>query len=107
MKDGAFDWLHLLDLLNQEGKIRFDAQYWRVNVDPWERYTLSVKGSSAYRLRADQSGYSNLYFTGDWIDNGVNVGCIEASVIAGMRAASAISGKEIKVIGDNALYQLA
>ncbi len=101
-----FNWEELLDLLQKKGELRFDSQYWRVNVDPWERYTLSVAGSSAHRLRADQSGYKNLYFTGDWTDNGVNVGCIEATIISGMRCAAAISGKQIKVIGDNSLYQL-
>jgi uncharacterized protein with NAD-binding domain and iron-sulfur cluster len=106
LQNGQFDWDELVDLLQKKGEARFESQYWRVNVDPWERYTLSVKGTSAHRLRADQSGFSNLFFTGDWIDNGVNVGCIEATVISGMRAAAAISGKNIPVIGDNGLYQL-
>jgi uncharacterized protein with NAD-binding domain and iron-sulfur cluster len=77
-----------------------------VNVDPCERYTLSIRGSSAYRLRADETGYDNLFFAGDWTDNGLNIGCIEACVISGMRAAAAISGKKISVIGDNGLYKM-
>lgn len=105
-QDGQFEWSDLLDFSKASGKERFSAQYWRVNVDPWERYTLSTKGSSAYRMRVDESGYSNLYFTGDWTDNGVNAGCIEACVVAGMRCAAAITGKDIPVIGDNGLFQM-
>ena len=101
-----FDWNDLYDPAGREGEDRFDAQYWLVNVDPSERYTLSVRGSSNYRLRADESGYQNVFFAGDWTDNGLNVGCIEACVISGMRAAAAISGEKIKIAGDNGIYQM-
>ncbi|GAA4416146.1 NAD(P)-binding protein [Nibrella viscosa] len=103
---GQFAWTDLLDFGKGVGPERFNAQYWRVNVDPWERYTLSTKGSSAYRMRVDESGYSNLFFTGDWTDNGVNAGCIEACVVSGIRCATAITGTDIPVIGDNGLFQM-
>lgn len=106
MKDGKFDWSVLYDPENREGEARMESQYVLVNVDPAERYTLSVRGSSDYRLRADESGYENLFFAGDWTDNGLNIGCIETCVISGMRAAAAISGKDIPVVGDNGLYQM-
>jgi uncharacterized protein with NAD-binding domain and iron-sulfur cluster len=67
-------------------------QFLRVNIDPSERYVLSVPGSTAYRLKAGESGFDNLYLAGDWIDNGINAGCVEAAVISGMLAANAISG---------------
>src|SRR5439155_17607110 len=86
--NGSFQWDDLYDPKGRKGEDRFDAQYWHVNVDPWERYTLSLIGSSAYRLGADESGYRNLFFTGDWTNNGLNVGCIEACVISGMRCAA-------------------
>jgi uncharacterized protein with NAD-binding domain and iron-sulfur cluster len=71
---------------------RFDAQYWRANVDPSERYVLSVPGSDKYRMRTDATGYANLYLAGDWIDCGFNAGCVEAATMAGLLASSAISG---------------
>jgi hypothetical protein len=36
---------------------RFDSQYWRANVDPSERYVMSVVNSTQYRLATDQSGF--------------------------------------------------
>lgn len=71
---------------------RFEAQYVRANLDPSERYVLSVQGSTQYRLKANESGYSNLVLTGDWIRNGFNAGCIEATTMSGMQASNVISG---------------
>ena len=34
------------------GAARFDSQFWRANVDPSERYVLSLPGTSQYRLDA-------------------------------------------------------
>jgi uncharacterized protein with NAD-binding domain and iron-sulfur cluster len=65
-------------------------QYYRANVDPWQRYTLSAPGSAKHRLRADQSGYRNLFLAGDWIDFGMNVGYIEGALLSGIQAAQAI-----------------
>jgi len=69
------------------------SQFVRVNVDPSDRYVLCVPGSDHHRLRADESGFDNLYLAGDWTDNGVNAGCIEAAVISGLQAANAIMGR--------------
>jgi uncharacterized protein with NAD-binding domain and iron-sulfur cluster len=69
---------------------RFEAQYLRVNINPSDRYVLSVAGSVSARLRADESGVDNLYLAGDWVRTGINAGCIEASVMAGRAAAAAI-----------------
>lgn len=66
--------------------------YLRGNVNPCDRYVLSVAGSTEYRLRPDESGFSNLTLTGDYVRNGWNAGCVEATVMAGMLAANAISG---------------
>lgn len=70
----------------------FDAQFFRANIDPSERYVLSLKGTTEYRLGADESGFDNLILTGDWTRNGFNAGCIEATTMAGMRAANALCG---------------
>ena len=89
---GGFKWDWLVDLKAGQGEQRFASQYWRANVDPSERYVLSVVGSSAHRLDTDGSGFSNLYLTGDWIRTGLNAGCVEAATMAGMQAARAICG---------------
>jgi uncharacterized protein with NAD-binding domain and iron-sulfur cluster len=91
-KPGEFDWNTLVDLDGGTGVQRFDSQYWRANVDPSERYVLSVVGSTAYRLNTDGSGFSNLYLAGDWVKTGINAGCVEAGVMSGMLASRAISG---------------
>lgn len=65
-------------------------QYVRANVDPWQRYTLSVPGSARARLRADGSGYANLWLAGDWIDFGMNVGYIEGALRSGLQAGEAL-----------------
>ena len=63
------------------------------NVDPSDRYVQCAPGSDAHRLRADESGYDNLFLAGDWTDNGLNAGCIEAAVLSGLRAANAVLGR--------------
>ncbi|KQQ40232.1 acetoacetate decarboxylase [Duganella sp. Leaf126] len=97
---GAFPWQWLVDASGATGVQRFDAQYWRANVDPSERYVMSVVGSTRYRLRTDQSGFSNLFLTGDWIKTGINAGCVEAAVMAGMQASRAISGYPQTIAGE-------
>jgi uncharacterized protein with NAD-binding domain and iron-sulfur cluster len=92
--DGEFRW----DLLCGNGsdsavasaQARFDSQYWRANTDPSDRYVQSLPGSDPYRLRADGSGFDNLFLAGDWIDSGLNAGCIEAATLSGLQAANAI-----------------
>jgi uncharacterized protein with NAD-binding domain and iron-sulfur cluster len=71
----------------------FDSQYWTANVDPSDRYVLSVPGSDRYRLRSDESGFDNLVLAGDWTDSGMNAGCIEAAVLSGLQAANAVRGR--------------
>ena len=66
--------------------------YRRGNVTPSDRYVLSVAGSTEHRLRPDESGFAHLTLTGDYTRNGWNAGCVEATVMAGMLAAHAISG---------------
>jgi uncharacterized protein with NAD-binding domain and iron-sulfur cluster len=70
-------------------------RFCRANIDPSERYVMSLAGSAAYRLRADQSGFENLVITGDWIRNGYNAGCIEASTWSGIQAANTILGRPL------------
>lgn len=97
---GAFPWQWLVDAKEATGPARFDSQYWRANVDPSERYVMSVVGSTLYRLASDQSGFSNLYLTGDWLKTGLNAGCVEAAVMAGMQASRAMTGYPVVIQGE-------
>jgi uncharacterized protein with NAD-binding domain and iron-sulfur cluster len=75
------------------GPERFDTQYWTANTDPSDRYVQSLPGTDAYRLRADRSGYANLFLAGDWTDCGINAGCIEAAAVSGLQAANGVLGR--------------
>ncbi len=97
--EGSFDWSALFDPSGGNGPARLLSQYRRVNIDPTERYVLSLPGTSRYRLRAGESGYKNLFLAGDWVKTSINAGCVEAAVMAGMDAASALSGVRIPVVG--------
>jgi uncharacterized protein with NAD-binding domain and iron-sulfur cluster len=95
-----FMWELLVDLQDQRGPARLGSQYTRVNIDPTERYVLSVPGSTAYRLQANQLPFSNLVLAGDWTYNGLNAGCVEAAVMAGMFASRAICGVPSWIVGE-------
>jgi len=83
------------------GESRLESQYWRANVDPSDRYVQSLPGTDHLRLRSDDSGFANMALAGDWTDNGLNAGCIEAAVLSGLKAANAVIGQDAKtgVIG--------
>ena len=86
----GFDWDALFDAGNAEGESRLDAQYLRANIDPSERYVLSIAGSGHTRMDAGDSGFDNLVLTGDWTRTSWNAGCIEACALAGENAARAV-----------------
>jgi uncharacterized protein with NAD-binding domain and iron-sulfur cluster len=96
--DGRFRW----DLLvvpgvderprsGDAGRDRFRSQFWTANVSPTERYTLSLPGSTAYRISPLDRTYDNLTVAGDWTACGFNAGCVEAAVMSGRLAAHALS----------------
>jgi uncharacterized protein with NAD-binding domain and iron-sulfur cluster len=96
--DGGFRW----DLLASEdrgkktkmdgsGECRFDTQYWTANVNPTDRYVLSLPGSIGYRLSPLDMTFDNLTIAGDWTASGLDSGCIESAVMSGLLAAHAIS----------------
>lgn len=97
----GFPWHWLVDPQHADGVARMDRQYWRANVDPSERYVLSVAGSSASRLASDGFGLDNLFLAGDWLRTGLDSGCVEAAVMGGMQASRAISGYPERIPGDN------
>ena len=95
-KNGNFKWEILTDPENRTGTDRLDAQYICVNIDPSDLYTQILTNTSKYRIRTDGTGFDNIYFTGDWIQNGLNIG-IEIAVTAGLLTSKAISGYPKKV----------
>jgi uncharacterized protein with NAD-binding domain and iron-sulfur cluster len=96
----GLDWNVLVDPAAKQGAARFDTQFWRANIDPTERYALSLTGTTKYRLRADQSGFSNLVLAGDWTYNGINLGCVEAAAISGLQASRALCGYPKQIVGE-------
>ena len=70
---------------------RFDTQYWTANVNPTDRYVLSLPGSIAYRMSPLDMTFDNLTIAGDWTASGLDSGCIESAVMSGLLAAHAIS----------------
>jgi uncharacterized protein with NAD-binding domain and iron-sulfur cluster len=97
--DGGLDW-RLLHGTTVGLSGRLAEQYLRANVDVSELYTQSRAASVRFRIRADQSGFGRLWLAGDWTDNSLNIGSIEACAISGLQAARAISGAAIDIIGE-------
>ncbi len=79
----------------KESGMKVVSKFLRANIDPTERYVLSVAGSTKYRLRANESGLGNVVLAGDWTHNGFNAGCVEAAAMSGIQAANAIEGKPL------------
>ena len=97
--DGGFRWDLLVPAQPKPGRARaatdpkaFDSQYWTANVNPSDRYVLSLPGSPAYRLSPLDRSFDNLTIAGDWTATGLDTGCIESAVISGRLAAHALSG---------------
>lgn len=67
-----------------------DTQFLRANIDPTERYVLSLPGSSAHRLAAGGSGVENLFLAGDWVRTSINGGSSESAFEAGVEGARAL-----------------
>jgi uncharacterized protein with NAD-binding domain and iron-sulfur cluster len=93
---GSFRWNLLADghsppTHGASGESRFNSQFWVANVNPTDRYTLSLPGSLIYRISPLDRTYDNLTIAGDWVDCGFNAGCVEAAVMSGMLAAHALS----------------
>lgn len=75
-----------------KGEQRFDTQFYTANVNPSDRYSLSLPGSLKYRISPLDRSFDNLTVAGDWTDAGFNEGCVEAAVMSGRLAANALSG---------------
>jgi uncharacterized protein with NAD-binding domain and iron-sulfur cluster len=75
-----------------QGEERFDHQYWRMNIDPNERYVPSPPGTAALRPQAWESDAENLALASDWIFTGMNIGSFEGAIMSGYLAAHALTG---------------
>ena len=96
---GQFRWDLLHSPNNLAGPARLDDQYWRANINPGERYVLSLPGTLCRRMEPGKSGYANLYLAGDWtMVPEINAGCVEVAAMSGLAAASALSGVHIPII---------
>lgn len=81
---------------------RLAQQVIRANVQPSDRYVQALAGTTRYRLDAGRSThFNNLYLAGDWTFNGLNVGCVEATVMSGMLASNDLLGRHhaLELIG--------
>jgi uncharacterized protein with NAD-binding domain and iron-sulfur cluster len=77
------------------------SRFFRANIDPSERYVLSLAGTTASRPPAHGPDFANLFLAGDWTRNPVlNAGCVESTIAAGMAAARAISGFPKTIAGE-------
>jgi uncharacterized protein with NAD-binding domain and iron-sulfur cluster len=94
-KGDAFRWDTLVPVGSESAQgraeARFDGQYWRANVNPSDRYVLSLPGTLCYRISPLDTRYDNLTIAGDWTDCGFNEGCVEAAVMSGRLASHALS----------------
>jgi len=99
-RDSAgFRWELLVDPTEQEpprateasDESRLDSQFWTANVNPSDRYVLSLPGSMKYRISPLDNTYDNLTIAGDWTDCGFTSGCVEAAIMSGRLAAHALS----------------
>lgn len=95
------DWNKFVDLEHGVGLSRFDFQVVSANVGPNESYVLAWPGTLRYRMRPDESGYRNLFLAGDWTRNGIEAGTVEGAVMSGIKAARAISGKPLPLVGSD------
>ena len=98
--DGALDFANLFRPGGGTPEERFAAQYFRANTRGSERYVQTVPGSTAARLRADESGFDNLVLAGDWVRTGMNAGCVEAAAMGGLAAAGALASRRVAIDDD-------
>lgn len=74
-----------------DGPERIAQQYVSANVSPSDRFTLSLPGSTKFRISPLDATYDNLTIVGDWTACGFNESCVEAAVMSGRLGAHAIA----------------
>jgi uncharacterized protein with NAD-binding domain and iron-sulfur cluster len=95
----GFRWNLIYSKRDLTGPARLDDQYWRANINPSDRYVLSLPGTLRHRMEPGNTGYTNLYVAGDWTRvPEINAGCVEVAAMSGLAAASALSGVNIPIV---------
>lgn len=97
--EGALRWDWLVAPPGTRGEARLQHQYVRANTEPTDRYVLSARGSTQYRLRPHETGFRNLVFAGDWTRTSLNYGCIEAATQSGVEAAEVLETRASRQSG--------
>ncbi len=69
---------------------KLQKQYFSLNIDPTNHFSIAEPGADKYRMKTDESGFSNLFLTGDWINLGLNIGHMEGAFVGGLRAGQAV-----------------
>ncbi len=92
---GAEDPTELLHRWEAQACARFGtgpvlSRYVRSNLEPAERYVLTLPGSVGHRLRPDDARVANLRFAGDWTATSINGGSVEAAFESGEIAAASL-----------------
>ncbi|WP_170229673.1 NAD(P)-binding protein [Polyangium fumosum] len=96
--DGALDRSRLHAPASSDDPLAF--QHHSPVQHPSDRYVLSPRGTTRHRLAADESGYKNLVLAGDWTLTPMNLGCVEAATMSGIRAAQVLTGLPIPMHDD-------
>ena len=69
---------------------KLQKQYFSLNIDPTNHFSVAEPGADQYRMQADESGFSNLFLTGDWTNFGLNIGHMEGAIVSGLRTAQVV-----------------
>lgn len=64
--------------------------YVRANVHGWERYVLSLPGTTKHRIAPDGTRIGNLRLAGDWVKTSINGGSVEAAFESAQAAADSL-----------------
>ena len=94
---GGLDLSLLESVSGGTGAQRLASQYYRANIDPSERYVLTLPGSTVYRMAPGDTDFSNLVIAGDWTLSSINGGSVEAAVESGVLAARGL-GVDVPIV---------
>lgn len=96
----ALDYAVLHAPAGTTGLERFEAQYFRSNINPTECIVGTPANSTRFRIEPHQTGIVNLVVCGAWTKTGIDASCVEGAVISGMKAARAITREPLDIVGE-------
>lgn len=97
----GLDWNLLVDPERRMAEGRLDTQHFWASIAGSGRHVLSLPRADCHRLRVDGTGLRNLFLAGDWVDSGLNLGCIESAVVSGLQVARSIAGYPVLIVGEH------